>query len=143
MSSICVSAHELGHAVQNKNQTWLFEIQNVISLLSRIGLFFFPFLLVAGIVLLFIPDKHDIGYVLLIIAVAIVLLAFFLKIITIPMEMQASKIAYKFLKENNILIGAELKHAKKVLNAAIGTYVASLFVPIIKFFRGIGRMFRR
>ena len=143
VSSICVSAHELGHAVQNKNQTWLFEIQNVISLLSRIGLFFFPFLLVAGIVLLFIPDKHDIGYVLLIIAVAIVLLAFFLKIITIPMEMQASKIAYKFLKENNILIGAELKHAKKVLNAAIGTYVASLFVPIIKFFRGIGRMFRR
>lgn len=143
VSSICVSAHELGHAVQNKNGTWLFEVQNAVSLLSKIGLFFFPFLLVAGLVLLFVPNKFELGYVLLIIALAIILLAFFLKIITIPMEMQASKIAYNFLKENNVLIGDELKHAKKVLNAAIGTYIASLFVPIIKFFRAIGRMFRR
>lgn len=143
VSSICISAHELGHAVQNKNQTWLFELQRCISLLNRIGLFFFPFLLVAGIVLMFIPAKFDLGYVLLIVALAIVFMAFFLKIITIPMEMQASKIAYKFLKENNILLGDELRHAKRVLNAAIGTYVASLFSPIIKFFRGVGRMFRR
>lgn len=143
VSSICVSAHELGHAVQNKNQTWLFEVQNALSLLSKIGLFFFPFLLVIGLVLLFIPSKFELGYVLLIVAFSIILLAFVLKIITIPMEMQASKIAYNFLKDNNILIGDELKHAKKVLNAAIGTYIASLFVPIIKFFKGIGKMFRR
>lgn len=143
VSSICVSAHELGHAVQNKNQTWLFEVQNVLSLLSKIGLFFFPFLLIAGLVLLFIPAKFELGYVLLIIALSIIILAFVLKIVTIPMEMQASNIAYKFLKENNILVGSELKHAKKVLNAAIGTYIASLFMPIIRFFRAIGKMFRR
>lgn len=143
VSSICIAAHELGHAVQNKKQTWLFEVQSAVSLLSKIGLFFFPFLIVAGFVLLFVPGKLELGYVMFIIAFAIMILAFFLKIITIPMEIQASKIAYNFLKENNVLIGDELKHAKKVLNAAIGTYIASLFVPIIKFFRAIGRMFRR
>lgn len=143
VSSICVVAHEIGHAVQNKNQSGLFVMQTCLSVLSRVCLFFFPFLLVTGIVLFFIPDQSGLALTLLLVAFAMLLVVFILKVVTIPMEKQASKIAYKFLKDNKVLSAEELKHGKKVLDAALGTYIAGLFMTIIKFFRGLGRMFKR
>lgn len=143
VSSICVAAHELGHAVQNKKQTGIYVLQSCLNVLSKICTFLFPFLFIAGIVLLFIPEKFDLGTIFLLISLIFLVITFLLKIFTIPMEIQASKIAYNFLKDNNVLVKEELKHGKKVLNAAIGTYVASLFVPILKFFRRFGGSFRR
>lgn len=143
VSSICVAAHELGHAVQNKKQTSLFVLQSCLTILAKICTILFPLLLLSGIVLIFFPAYQDIAGILLLSSVIAIFFNFLLKIFTIPMEMEASKIAFKFLKENNVLVGAELKHGKKVLNAAIGTYVASLFMGIIKFFRRLGRSFRR
>ena len=143
VSSICITAHELGHAVQQKRQTRLYVLQYCLSILSRISMFLFPFLLLAGIVLICIPGQYDVGIIMFIASLVSIVITFLLKIFTIPMEMEASKIAYNFLKENNILDDEELKHGKKVLNAAIGTYVASLFAPIFKFFRRIGRAFKR
>ena len=143
VSSICISAHELGHAVQNKEQKAVFVLESCLKVLSKICAFLFPFLLIAGIVLLFVPNKFDLGIGLLIGAFVSIFVMFLLKIITIPTEAQASKIAYKFLKEHNVLNAEELKHGKKVLNAAIGTYVASLFTPILKFFRGFSKLFSK
>ena len=100
-------------------------------------------MVIAGIVLLFFENLFDIGVGLLIGALITPILAYLLKIVTLPMEMQASKIAYKFLKENNVLNAEELKHGKKVLNAAIGTYVANLFSPVFSFFRTLGKLFGR
>ena len=142
VSSICITAHELGHAVQNKKQSGLFVLQQCLNVLGKVSLALFPILLVTGLVLLFVPDKFDLGLVLLIISFAMQVIVMLLKIFTIPMEMEASKIAYNFLKENGVLVDDELKHGKKVLNSAIGTYVASLFMPIIKFFRFLNRIFR-
>lgn len=143
VSSICVAAHELGHAVQNKNKTVIYVFQNFLNILSKICVFLFPFLVVGGIVLLFIPEQFNLGKILLLSSLIALVVTFLLKIFTIPMEIQASRIAYDFLRENNVLVKEELRHGKKVLNAAIGTYVASLFVPILKFFRRLGRSFRR
>lgn len=143
VSSICVAAHELGHAVQNKKQTSLFVLQSCLSVLAKICAFLFPLLALSGIVLIFFPNYHNIATILLLSSIISIAVMFLLKIFTIPMEMEASKIAYKFLKENNVLNSEELRHGKKVLNAAIGTYVASLFMPILKFFRRLGRSFRR
>ncbi len=143
VSSICICAHELGHAYQNKTKTGLFVFQRILNVLSQILLIFFPFMIIAGIILLFFENLFDIGTALLIGALATPLVAYLLKVFTLPMEMQASKIAYKFLKDNNVLSSDELKHGKKVLNAAIGTYVANLFSPVFGFFRAISRLFGR
>ena len=143
VSSICVTAHELGHAVQNKNHSGLFVLQSFLSILGKISLFLFPFMIIASIVLFFIPERAGLATTLLLVAFAMLLVVFLLKVVTIPMEKQASKIAYNFLKDNRVLSASELKHAKKVLDAALGTYIAGLFMPIIRFFRGLGRMFKR
>ena len=143
VSSICITAHELGHAVQNKKQSGIFILQSCLDILGKLFIILGPFLIITGIVLLFIPNQFDLGVILLLLAFGSYFLTYIFKIFTIPMEMQASKIAYNFLKDNNILSKDELKHGKKVLDAAIGTYVASLFIPFIKLFKGIGNMFKR
>ena len=143
VSSICVTAHEFGHAVQKKTKSKLFIFQEILIFITKICAFLLPFLIIGGIVLIFIEQYHDIALKLWLGALISVFMMFLLKIFTVPMEAEASKIAYNFLKENNILSIDELKHGKKVLNAAIGTYVASIFMPIVKFFKLLGRAFRR
>ena len=143
VSSICITAHELGHAVQHKQKTSVYVLQMFLSALSKISMTFAPLIFVAGIVLLFIPEYFDWATILLLIVFGMIMITLLLKIFTIPTEMEASRIAYKFLKEHNILVGDELNHGKKVLDCAIGTYVASLFMPIIKFFKGVGRAFKK
>ena len=143
VSSICVTAHEFGHAIQKKTKSKLFIFQEVLIFITKICAFFLPFLIIGGTVLIFFEQYHDIALKLWLGALISVFMMFLLKIFTVPMEAEASKIAYNFLKENNILSADELKHGKKVLNAAIGTYVASIFMPIVKFFKLLGRAFRR
>ena len=143
VSSICVTAHEFGHAYQKKTKSKLFIFQEILTVLSRIFGFLLPFLIIGGIVLIFFEQYHSIAIGLFLGALGSVVLMFLLRIFTVPMEAEASKIAYNFLKENTVLSPDELKHGKKVLNAAIGTYVANIFMPIINFFRGFGRAFRR
>lgn len=143
VSSICIVAHELGHAVQRKNQGLLYTVHTCLAMLSKLFCFLLPLLITASVVLLCISDLFDVGMVLLLACLAMFVLMFCLKLLTIPVEIQASKIAYNFLRDNNVLSLQELSGGKKVLDVAIGTYVASLFYPIIKFFKGLGAMFRR
>ena len=143
VSSICVTAHELGHAYQQKNKYKLYRFQTFLQYLSKIAIWIFPFLTIAGVVLLFFPEQKNIGIILLAVALLLVVSTFLLKILTIPVELQASKIAHNFLQKNYVLNEEELHHGKKVLDRAAGTYFASLFMPIIKMFRGIGKGFGR
>lgn len=134
VASICITAHELGHAVQKKNKSKLCLLHSTVFVLNKIfRAIFFP-LLVAGIVFLFFPQLNLWGKIMIIVALASLTLSFILKLVTIPVEYNASQIAYNFLKENKILTGDELKDAKKMLKTAGNTYVASLFSGIIKFF---------
>lgn len=143
ISSICVTAHELGHAVQNKQQNLLFVLQSCLQTLGKLSSWLLPPIFVAGIVMIFIPSVADIGNALLLVSLFAILIIFLLKILTIPVEIQASKIAKKFLQENFVLDSEELKHGSKVLDSAAGTYIASLFMPILRLFRSFGRAFRR
>jgi Zn-dependent membrane protease YugP len=62
-------------------------------------------------------------------------LVVFFQLITLPVEFNASSRALKVLKNNNILVGKELKGASKVLTAAALTYVAALFSSILQLLR--------
>jgi len=85
--------------------------------------------------LLFIPEHNNFGVTLLLCALGFVVLAYILKIINVPIEFNASKIAYNFLKEHNVLTVQELKLAKKLLKIAANTYIANLFSLLTSFFR--------
>ena len=143
VASVCITAHELGHAVQKKTKSALYVLQRIVVFITILAKYLFFPVIIAGIVLLFFEQYFDIGKILILIALGSLVFSYILKIVTIPVEYNASKIAYNFLKQNHVLDAGELKAAKKMLNVAAGTYVASLFMGILNFFRSIGRSFKR
>jgi len=143
ITAISVAAHELGHAVQkNKNSTLLF-VHVFMGAISSIAEFFlFPAIL-AGIILLFIGTTYTAGITVLYVAIGLWVATIIYRLLSIPVEYGASKIAHKFLTEFEILDKKELKIANKILKAAALTYVGSLFFNILKFFRAIIKSFSR
>jgi len=55
----------------------------------------------------------------------------FFAIVTLPVEFDASNRAMKMLESSNILVGDELRGARKVLDAAALTYVAAAAQAIL------------
>lgn len=143
IASVCITAHELGHAVQKNRKTKLYLLHTSVFFMTKVAKYLFFPILIAGIVLLFFEQYFDIGKIIILLALGSLVFSFLLKVITIPVEYNASKIAYNFLKENHIFDVGELKAAKKMLNVAAETYIASLFVGLLKMFRSLGRSFRR
>lgn len=141
IAGVAITAHELGHALQHKNKNFLFVLSNILAFISRVGKFILLPLVLAGIVLLFFAEYNYVGQILLIVSACFIILSYMLKLVNIPVEYGASKIAYNFLKDNKILNKNELKLAKKMLNIAGQTYIASLFIGFVRFFNKLGGSF--
>lgn len=142
IASVAITAHELSHAYQHKKKNFLFILSAVLSVVTRFAKYFLAPVFVTGIILLFFAEYNMTGQILLIITASVIILSYVLKLINIPVEFGASKIAYNFLKDNEILNSDELKLAKKMLRVAGQTYIASLFMGFVKFFKKVGNAFR-
>ena len=56
-------------------------------------------------------------------------------LVTLPVEFNASSRAIQILSEGEYLIGEEIPAARKVLNAAAWTYVASALMAVLSLLR--------
>ncbi|MCL2621658.1 MAG: zinc metallopeptidase, partial [Firmicutes bacterium] len=129
IAALAVAAHEFGHACQADEKYLPYQFLNFVRWTNRtLKALFYPILL-AGLYYLSFEYKTNLtlALTLLSIAAVIVLLPLILKILTLPIEFNASRRALKYLKDNNILTATELRGAKRVLNAAAMTYVGSVF----------------
>ncbi|CDE98793.1 putative uncharacterized protein [Clostridium sp. CAG:628] len=129
ISSMAVAAHEVGHAIQDKEgyfflrlRTFIFPIVSFISRMSwlviLIGFFF---------------EIVNAIYLGMIIVSASVIF----ELVTLPVEINASKRAIKELNSLNLITGEEDK-VKNVLTAAALTYVAGTLAEILQLIRLIG-----
>jgi Zn-dependent membrane protease YugP len=112
-----IAAHEMGHALQDKNGYFPLQIRSAFVPVARFGSTLAPWLFIGGFLLRFTALAW-IGVVLFGVAVVFTL-------VTLPVEFDASKRAKKLLVNNGILIGDEIKGVDKVLDAAALTYVAA------------------
>ena len=128
---ITICAHELGHALQFKNEykrMKKFAKRNKTSkLLSK---FTIP-LFVAGIVSLFF-NQIIIAIVLGCLGVLTFIVALINKFLTIKVENDASKKAMELIKNYGNFTEDEIKMAKDFLNSARQTYVADLLRSMLK-----------
>ena len=81
------------------------------------------------------------GQIFIIAGIVIFGLSVLFSALTLPIEKDASKRAYKMLVETGELTQEEGEGVKKVLNAAALTYVASLVVSILSFIRFVLAIF--
>lgn len=136
IASIGVAMHEVGHALQYKNNYFPIKLRNfIIPLCNLVSKMLFP-MIIAGLVLnLLLFPGTIFGMVVLYISVISFALAVLLNLITLPVEYNASRRALKILEEDGYLQQEEIEGARAVLNSAALTYVASLIVAILNLLR--------
>ncbi len=134
LSSIAIVSHELGHALQHKENSKLFSFTNLINKLTRFTNKFILPLAILGIVLfIFNTSNTTLIYSVLGVCAGFFLLNLLSKFLLIPLERDASKRALNILENNNFVNKTELKRAKKLLNIAGQTYISSFFDDFLPF----------
>jgi len=136
LSSLAIVAHELGHAVQHKNDTGLFYLNQLFGKLTRFTNRFIMPLLILGLASFVFKYPNDtIGITLMIISGVLFAMHILYLLCTIPLEYDASRRALKYLKEYKFVSPAEYSKAKKLLGIAAQTYIVGLFDGLFTFNR--------
>ena len=127
IAALSVAAHETGHAIQDKTGYTFLKIRSIlvpiVNLVSYMGYF-------VGIISIFFGM---IGY--LEIALLILIASILFQLVTLPVELDASKRALQELKRLNLIEKEEEKPAFNMLKSAALTYVASLISSILNLLR--------
>jgi len=117
VASVAVVAHELGHAMQDKENYGPLKLRGAIVPAVQLGGWVGPIMFLVGLMLA--------SEALMWVGVIGFGLAALFAIVTLPVEFDASRRALVMLQSNNLLTAQELRGAKKVLDAAALTYVAA------------------
>ena len=134
VASLGIACHEIGHVLQHKQGYGLLKLRTFLIPIINIGSFLMWPLVILGL-LLEMFQYTRVGNVLIIIGVVIFGLSVLFSALTLPIEKDASRRAYKMLVETGELTQEEGQGVKEVLDSAALTYVASLVVSILSFIR--------
>ncbi len=128
IAAIGVAAHECGHAIQHEKSYIPLKLRGALVPVANIGSAISWPLIILGFFL---------GGAQILIQIGIILFsaAVLFQIVTLPVELNASKRAVVRLRETGILYGDELGQTKKVLDAAALTYVAAAAAMILQLLR--------
>ncbi|CAM3798892.1 zinc metallopeptidase [Cohnella lubricantis] len=124
ISAISVACHEVGHAIQHKQNYPMLVLRHrmfpVVNIASGIA----PFLLIAGFLFQF-AGLIGLGIVFFAAVVAF-------QLVTLPVEFNASNRARKIMVMEGFITQQEGKGVGKVLNAAALTYVAAALISLLE-----------
>jgi Zn-dependent membrane protease YugP len=124
VAAVAVAAHECGHALQDAKGYWPMNIRAALVPAANIGSSVGPMLVMAGIFFSSFSFLVNIG--ILLFAAALMF-----HVVTLPVEFDASSRALR-LVDGEMLQGEENQGARKVLNAAAWTYVATTIYSLLQ-----------
>ena len=129
VAAIGVAAHECGHAMQDNVGYVPLKLRGAIVPVANIGSqAAFP-LIIIGVLI------GGMGSPLVNIGLILFSLAVIFQLITVPVELNASRRAITLLDQVGILGGQEVNQTRKVLGAAALTYVAALAASVLQLLR--------
>lgn len=134
IASLGVAAHECGHAVQKHTGSFLMTLRSILVPITNIGSRLAIPVAIIGVILSFFINQQT-ADIIIALGIALYSLTTIFALVTLPVEIDASRRAIKMLSESAVLTGDELQGAKKVLSAAAMTYVASLIVSFLYLLR--------
>lgn len=127
IASLAVAAHECGHAIQRKEGYLFYRLRSalvpVVNLVSYFGYFVIIISAFAGIT----------AYLLL--GMVMLLSTLIFQLVTLPVEIDASKRGMKEIEKLNLAKQEEMTNVANMLKAAAMTYVASLASTILNLLR--------
>lgn len=120
IASAAVAAHEVGHAIQDKESYRPLVLRQTLAPAAQIGSNFAITLVILG---MFVSE------IIINVGIAMFVVAVLFTVITLPVEVDASRRA-KLQLADNIMTEQELDGARDVLSAAALTYLASMITAI-------------
>lgn len=127
VAAVGVAAHECGHAIQHQQRYAPLALRSTLVPAANIGSSLAWPIFVVGLIAS-IPALTTAGILLFGLAVLF-------QLVTLPVEINASRRAVKLLESTGVLGQTENNGVKKVLTAAALTYVASLAASILQLIR--------
>lgn len=142
VAAVAVAAHEIGHVVQKRKGYLPYKIRTALVPITNLGSYLAMPLVLIGLLLDFaIGSMGNAGWYLALVGVALYGLSTVFTLVTLPVELDASRRAKKMLLEEGIIREEESYGAGKVLSAAALTYVASLLTSLVYFLRFLWYVF--
>ena len=127
VAALAIAAHELGHAMQDKEGYAMLRVRSAIVPAVNIGSYLGWILIIIGILL----QMTQIAWLGVIVFSGGALFA----LVTLPVELNASARARQLLTQTGIIVGEdEMNGVNNVLNAAALTYVAALITAVLQLF---------
>lgn len=129
VASVAVACHEAGHAIQAAEGFGLYRLRSALVPAVNIAQQGWVLVLVLGVML---NAFNLVQLAILLFAVSVVF-----QLVTLPVEIDASRRAVAYLSQNGA--GLDEEGARKVLTAAALTYVAAALTSIIQLLYLLGR----
>ncbi|PSB21468.1 flagellar biosynthesis protein FlgM [Phormidesmis priestleyi ULC007] len=126
LAAAAVAAHECGHVLQDVKGYKPMNIRAALVPAVNLGSNLGPLLIFAGLFL------GALGGIFIKIGIVLFASVIIFHLVTLPVEFDASSRALRIIDELGILQGEENQGARKVLNAAAFTYVATALYAVLQ-----------
>ena len=127
VASTAVAAHECGHALQDKDGYLYMKIRSLIFPIVNFTTSISYLIIFLGLIM----ESFDLIWL----GIILVSTGLVFQIVTLPVEIDASKRAKKSINELNIVSENEQTGVKKMLSAAASTYVAGVLSSALELIR--------
>ena len=130
VAAIGVAAHECGHAIQHARGYAPLSIRSVLVPVANFGSSIAWPLIIIGLIM-----NSQTSQLFLNLGVIAFSMAVLFQIVTLPVELNASRRALKILGNTGMLYPDEVRETRKVLTAAALTYIAGAASAILQLLR--------
>lgn len=142
VAALAVAAHEIGHVMQKHSRYGLYNLRTALVPIVNFGSHLAMPMVVLGLLIeyLSLVSTPDLGFNIAMIGVLLYGGALLFALVTLPVELNASRRAKEMLLHEGILYEDEIEGAQKVLSAAALTYLASVLTNLVYFLRFLIRV---
>ena len=124
IAALGIVAHEVGHAHQEHSNWGPMRVRAGLVPVANIGSRAGPWLVLLGVVLRFTPLAWA--------GIALFGVATVFYLVTLPIELDASRRGLEMLRNSSLVVPEEVDGARTVLRAAAWTYVAALLTSVLQ-----------
>lgn len=135
IAAVSIAAHESGHAIQDGTSYAFLKFRNAIAPVVNLASTASWPLIFIGLIIIWSGRNFEMGDMIFDLGVIFFLAVILFHVVTLPVELNASRRAVVQLIDLGIINSNEKKGARKVLSAAAMTYVAALATAVANLVR--------
>lgn len=127
VSAASIAAHEVGHALQDKDGYFYMKFRSIIFPVVKIATQFSYIIIVIGL----LAELTNLFYI----GIGLIAIGLFFQLITLPVEFNASNRAKEQLEKYHLTADGETDGTNAVLGSAAMTYVAGVITSALEILR--------